>query len=355
MASGRSSDARTRGRRSALLQLVAFLALTGTLTSLIASQIARLDFSETYEVTAVFDDVTGLLEGDKVKIAGAPVGQVGSIRVRDGRAEVELKIRAEHRVPRDSQAAIRWRDAISQRVVYLLPGTSTERLRDGDRIRRTRSVVDIGDLVNRLEPLTRGLDSGKVNEILMSVYLALDGNEDDIARLLTNVDKLSSTIATRLETLKTMLDDYSTVTGIIAKRDEQIAKAADDLVTLSQAFVDNRKLVDDAVKELSAMLRTTDRVLGENSDDLAQVVDRLSRVTDGTQRNLDPLLETITVMGPKLQRLYDTFNDGQYVTGTAPCVTLSPGPCPFDPKLVGSTERPARSSESLRKLILGGE
>ena len=350
-----SSDVRRRGRRSALLQLVAFLALTGALTYVIASQIARLDFNETYEVTAVFDDVSGLVEGDKVKIAGAPVGQVGSIRVEDGRAKVELEIYAEHRLPADSQAAIRWRDAISQRVVYLVPGTSAERLRDGDRIERTRSVVDIGDLVNRLEPLTRNLDSTRVNQILMSVYLALDGNEDDIAKLLTNIDEISSTLADRRETLQKMLADYSTVTGIIAKRDKQIIKASDDLVTLSQAFVDNRELVDDALKELSAMLRTTDRVMGDNADDLTSVVDRLAEVMGGTERNLGPLLETITVMGPKLQRLYDTFNDGQYVTGTAPCVTLSPGPCPFAPKLVGSTAHPAESPKALRKLILGGE
>lgn len=351
----RSSDPRVRARFSALLQLVAFLAVTGTLTYVITAQIARFDFSDTYRVTALFDDVSGLVEGDKVKIAGAPVGRVGAIRVRDGRAEVELMIRTEHRLPRDSEAAVRWRDAISQRVVYLLPGTSPELLRDGDEIERTRSVVDIGDLVNRLEPLTRGLDSARVNRILTSVYLALEGNEDDVSQLLADVDKLSSTIAARRQTIKTMLDDYSTVTGIIAKRDEQIAKATDDLVTVSRAFVDNRRLVDDAIKELSAMLRTTDVVLGRNADDLESVIRRLSRVTDGTHRNLGPLLETITVMGPKLQRLYDTFNDGEYVTGTAPCVTLTPGPCPFEPKLVGSTERPAESPRALQKLILGGE
>ncbi len=349
------ADPRVRARFTALLQLIAFLLVTGVLTYVIAAQIARFDFSDNYRVTAVFDDVNGLIEGDKVKIAGAPVGQVGTIEVQDGKAVVELRIRAEHRLPADSQAAIRWRDAVSQRVVYLLPGTSGERLRDGDRITRTRSVVDIGDLVHRLEPLTRNLDSGRVNQILTSVYLALEGNEDDVSQLLANVDKLSSTIAGRKQTLKTMLEDYSTVTGIIAKRDDQIAKATDDLVTVSQAFVDNRKLVDDALVQLSAMLRTTDVVLGRNGDELEQMLQKLSRVTDGTQRNLDPLLETVTVMGPKLQRLYDTFNDGQYVTGTAPCVTLTPGPCPFDPKLVGSTERPADSPRALQQLILGGE
>jgi len=232
-----SADPRVRARISALLQLLAFPAVTGTLSAVIISQIARFDFSDTYRVTALFDDVSGLVEGDKAKIAGAPVGQVGTIRVRD---------------------------AISQRVVYLLPGTAAERLEDGDEIRRTRSVVDIGDLVNRLEPLTRDLDPAHVNQILTSVYLALEGNEDDVSRLLANVDRLSATLASRRQTIKTMLEDYAALTGIIAKRDKQIAKATDDLVT------------------------------------------------------------------------------------------LTPGPCPFEPKLVGSTERPAESPRALQKLLLGG-
>ena len=291
-----------------------------------------------------------------MKIAGAPVGRVGRIRVRDGRAEVELNIRTEHKVPEDSEIAIRWRDAISQRVVYLIPGTSARMLRDGDRVTRTRSVVDIGDLVNRLEPLTRNLEPGRVNDILTSVYLALDGNEDNVAALLADVDKLSSTIATRRQTLKTMIDDYSAVTGLVAKRDKQIIQATDDLVTLSQAFVDNRKLVDDAIKELSAMLHTTDKVLGDNADSLALALDRIAQVTDGVDHNMAPLLELIKATGPKLQRLRSIFTEGEFVTGAVPCVTLTPGPtCPYGTKLVRPLDRPAESTESLQRLLVGGE
>ncbi|RAY16236.1 MCE family protein [Actinomadura craniellae] len=348
------TDPRIRRRHSSLLRTVAFLALTGTLTFFIGAQIARLGFGGGYQVVAAFDDASGLQEGDQVKVAGAPVGRVDSIKVREGRAEVRMSVNSAHRLPRDSEAAIRWRSAVGQRVVYLVPGTAPERLRDGDRIARTRSVVDIGELVNRLEPLTRSLDPEQVNRILTAIYLALDGNEENVSRLLVDVERLSSTIAARRQTLATMLADFSTVTGIIARRDQQIAKMTDDLVTLSRAFVDNRALVDRALVELSVTLRTTDRVAGRNAAELARVVEQLSTVLDGTRRNLDPLRQTVALTGPKLQRLHDLFDEGQFVVGAVPCLTLAPGKCPYPMKLTKPPERPMTSPASLRGLIGGG-
>ncbi|MEU5880497.1 MCE family protein [Spirillospora sp. NPDC047279] len=349
MASSRFQDVQVRGRRTSAVQVLAFLALTGTLTFFITAQIARLGFGGTYRLVAVFNDASGLREGDRVKIAGAPVGQVGTIRVRGGKAEVSLKVSTAHRVPRDSEAAIRWRDAIGQRVVYLVPGTQAAMLGDGDRVARTRSVVDLSDLVNRLEPLTRGLEPAKVNQILVAVHTALDGTEDDAARLLANVDALSSTIAGRRQTLTSMLDDFATVTTVLARRDRQIATATDDLATLTKAFGDNNALVDRAIRELAATLRTTDRVAGDNADELDTMIRRLAAVTAGTRRNLGPLQGIMETTGPKLRDMYRMFDRGTFVTGAAPCLTLAPGPCPHDTKL-GKPPEP----QALDRFVVGG-
>ncbi|SEG81450.1 phospholipid/cholesterol/gamma-HCH transport system substrate-binding protein [Thermomonospora echinospora] len=335
--------------RSSAVQVVAFLALTGTLTFFIAAQIARLGFGDTYRLVAVFSDVSGLRKGDKVKIAGAPVGQVGQIRVRAGRAEVELRVGTGHRVPRDSEAAIRWRDAISQRVVYLIPGTDPAMLHDGDRVARTRAVVDIGDLINRLEPLARGLEPAQVNTILTAVYTALDGTEADASRLLADIDDLSSTIAGRRQTFKTMLDNFSTVTGVLARRDAQIAAATDDLATLTMAFNDNSALVDEAIDELAATLRTTDLVAGDNADELNAMLDRLTVVLGGTRRNLSTVQDIVTTIGPKFQDMFHMFDRGEFVTGALVCMNTGPGPCPYPMRLTKVPEQ-----RTLTDLVVGG-
>nr|BFE30031.1 hypothetical protein GCM10010200_022820 [Actinomadura rugatobispora] len=337
---------------SSLARLLLFLAVTVTLTGFIAMQIARLDFSDSYRVTATFDDVGGLREGDRVKIAGAPVGQVDQIHVRKGRAEVTLSVRERHRLPSDSEAAVRWRDPIGQRVVYLIPGTAGAMLKDGDKITRTRSVVDLGELINQIAPLTRTLDPQQINQLMTSLHQALEGNEANIHQLIGNIDQLSSTIAARRQSLQCTLDDFAAVTRVLSRRDKQIAAMTDNLVTLSGAFVDNRRLVDQAITQLAAMVRTSDRLTAGNARELEEVVGRMAVVMGGTNRNLDRLTPILKSAGPKMSRLFDLINEGELFVGTTPCLTLAPGPCPYKTELKKYPER-GSSEDVLRGLVVG--
>jgi phospholipid/cholesterol/gamma-HCH transport system substrate-binding protein len=332
-----------------LVRLLAFLAATITLTGFIAMQIARIDTSDSYRVVAAFDDVSGLMEGDRVKIGGAPVGRVEGIEVRKGRAEVTLSVRDRHRLPSDSEAAIRWRNPIGQRMVYLLPGTGAAMLKDGDRIARTRSVVDLGELINQLAPLTRSLDPKQINQLMGSVYQALEGNEGNVGQLVANIDQLSSTIASRRHTLQQALRDFATVSEVLGRRDKQIAQMTDNLVTLSDAFVDNRGLIDQALVQLAAMVRSTDKVLAGNAGELEEVVQRLAAVMGGTSRNLNRLGPVLKGTGPKMTRLFDLVNEGEYFVGAAPCLTLATGPCPYRTRVAKfpTNEREPESAEDI--------
>ncbi|MFD0854882.1 MCE family protein, partial [Actinomadura adrarensis] len=242
-----------------------------------------------------------------------------------------------------SEAAIRWRNPIGQRMVYLIPGTSTTPLKDGARITRTRSVVDLGELINQLAPLTRALDPQQINQLMASVYQALEGNEGNVGQLVANIDHLSSTIASRRNTLQQALRDFAAVSEVLGRRDRQIKQMTDNLVTLSNAYVDNRKLLDQAMAHLAAMMRTTDGVLAGNAEELEEVVRRLSTVMGGTNRNLDRVDSLLKGTAPKMSRLFDLVNEGQYFVGAAPCLTLATGPCPYRTRVA---EYPSGGSET---------
>ncbi len=64
------------------LKFGAFVVLTVSLTAFIGAQIAKIQFGDTYRVAATFDDVTGLTNGDDVKVAGVKVGQVAGALAR---------------------------------------------------------------------------------------------------------------------------------------------------------------------------------------------------------------------------------------------------------------------------------
>src|SRR5262245_51017646 len=113
----------TRGRRGpdrgALVRFIVFALCTSLLTVFIGAQIVGNRWDDRYELVGTFDDVTGLLDGDAVKIAGTPVGRVASVKVVDGKAEVRVEVDRGIRIPEDSTMAIRWRNMIGQRMIYL--------------------------------------------------------------------------------------------------------------------------------------------------------------------------------------------------------------------------------------------
>ncbi|MEO3829537.1 MlaD family protein [Actinomadura sp. B10D3] len=339
-----------------ILKFLVFVALTGMLTFYIGQQILGTSFKARYELTATFDDVTGLLEGDQVKVAGTPVGQVKSIKVVRGKAVVGLAVDKEVKVPADSTAAIRWRNVMGQRVVYLEPGTSQARLGDGDRVPHTRSAVDLGDIVNSLGPLTRNLDPNQLNKILFSFSQALEGNEQNISLLTDNLDLLLQTFAARKKTIQGMIDDYETVSDAIATRDRQIAASVDNLESLTKVFAGNRRLLENAIVEISGVTTNLNAVLGGNDAQLARIIQNLGRFSETFRLNVDQLEKMVQQLPLTLRQLFSTANGGHFLRTNALCLNVMQGPCPFPmelPKAPGTGQPSKDDLDKLRKMLLG--
>src|SRR5437868_15390547 len=90
-----------------VVKLLLFFAVCTVLTAYLAFTIGNIHlFEHTYKLTASFDDATGLLRADNVKVAGVVVGRVTSVRIDQGRATVEFSVKDSVKVATDSQVAI---------------------------------------------------------------------------------------------------------------------------------------------------------------------------------------------------------------------------------------------------------
>src|SRR5947209_18862987 len=115
-----------------VVKLLLFFAVCAVLTAYLASTIGNIHlFEHTYRLTATFDDATGLLRADNVKVAGVVVGRVNSVKIDQGRAQVAFSVNDSVKVPADSQVAIRWRNLIGERYRYIYPGMGLTALRRG--------------------------------------------------------------------------------------------------------------------------------------------------------------------------------------------------------------------------------
>src|SRR3954471_8537418 len=159
-----------------VLKLGAFFMVCALFTAYLAFTIGNIHlFEHTYTLNATFSDATGLLKDDNVKVAGVVVGKVSSVTIDQGKAKVSFDVKESVKVPTDSEVAIRWRNLIGQRYLYLYPGNGSTVFKDGNTVTKARSVVDVGELFNRLGPIIKAVDPQQVNTFLDAIVQALDG------------------------------------------------------------------------------------------------------------------------------------------------------------------------------------
>ena len=305
-----------------------FAVFTVGLTLYLGAQIAKVSFGDSYTLTAEFSDVTGLSKGDDIKLAGVKVGQVSSIEVDDQKAVVRMSVDEDVKVPVDSEAAVRWRNLLGQRVLYLYPGEADEMLDDDAEVVRTRSVVDIGALINELGGVVTAVEPAQLNELMQAVEASLDGNEDRIGALLDSAGSLLETLSARDETIGNLLEDFDTVSGALADRDQQIRSMIENLALLTETFADNENLLDSTLVQLAEYSGNLDGLLTDNEAQLKSIVSNLAIVTDTVTDKIDTVEAQLANFPSALQALHEVTNRGEFIVIEALCFSTGPPPCP---------------------------
>ena len=116
------------------------------------SNLAAYRGEPSYEVTARFEDVSGLKVRSPVTMAGVRIGRVKAIEFDDEalQAVVTLEIAQRHnRLPRDTSASIYTAGLLGEKYIGLEAGGEEENLRPGDQIRLTQDSMVLEKLLGQ--------------------------------------------------------------------------------------------------------------------------------------------------------------------------------------------------------------
>jgi phospholipid/cholesterol/gamma-HCH transport system substrate-binding protein len=113
--------------------------------------VSSANFSETYQLTAKFDNIGGLKVRGPVKSAGVVVGRVSSIRLDPAAYEaiVTMTIDARYQFPKDTFASILTAGLLGEQYVGLDAGGDEKMLKDGDKFAKTQSAVVLEKLISQ--------------------------------------------------------------------------------------------------------------------------------------------------------------------------------------------------------------
>lgn len=332
-----------------LAKLLVFAAVTIAATSVLALTIANIQVGSKASYTAVFDDVTGLVPGQDVRIAGVRVGEVKDVRVATDRvsAEVEFQVLKTSVLTEGTEATIKYRNLVGQRYLALSqePG-SARPLTDGGRIprERTHEALDLTVLFNGFKPLFAALSPNDVNELSSLLIQTLQGEGGDINTLLAKTASLTSAIADRDAVIGRTVDNLNDVLGTVEAHDEQLLSLVDQLQRFTSGLAADRETIGAALTGINTLTAETADLLVTTrpviKDDVAQL--RTLATTLNKPANAKQFEDFITNAPGRISTLTRTATYGSWfnfylcrfdtrqpiLPGVSPSYAVSSARCP---------------------------
>jgi phospholipid/cholesterol/gamma-HCH transport system substrate-binding protein len=288
--------------RRAVLGFVTFVVVCVLGAFTVLAVFAQLRFQSEKTYKAEFTNVTGLAEGDFVRIAGVEVGKVKKISITSSpkvMAVVEFSADDTVVLTDGTRAAIQWADPIRDRYLALQDGPGgVRRLNPGDTIpdSRTESALDIEALLGGFRPLFRALDPGKVNALSSQLIQAFQGQGPTIGSFLSQVATFTNTLADRDALIQDVITNLDTVMTSLGGQSNQLVKTVDSLSQLIKGLAGRGEDLSNAVAYTNASAASVADLLTQARPPLSKVVhetDRTAGIVVADHDYFDDLLNTL--------------------------------------------------------------
>ncbi len=116
------------------------------------SNLGSYSSSDSYTISAHFQNSGGLKVKSAVSVAGVTIGRVSSIKLdnESHEAVVEMKIDAQYNnLPDDSSASIYTAGLLGEQYISIDPGSSEEFLKDKSKLDITSSAIVLEEMIGK--------------------------------------------------------------------------------------------------------------------------------------------------------------------------------------------------------------
>jgi phospholipid/cholesterol/gamma-HCH transport system substrate-binding protein len=284
--------------RGAIWRLVIFMVCCALGTFALLAVFAQLRFQGGKTYKAEFTNVTGLANGNFVRIAGVEVGKVQNISIKDNTvAVVEFSADDSVVLTKGSRAAIRYENLIGGRYLALEEGAgSVETLKPGQTIplSQTEPALDLDALIGGFRPLFRALDPAQVNALSGQLIQAFQGQGATIGSFLTQTAALTSTLADRDQLIGQVITNLNVVLGSLGDQGKQFGKAVTSLSDLVQGLAARKADISNGVAYGNEAAATIADLLSQARPPVRKIVDegdRTASIAVGDTDYLNHLLD----------------------------------------------------------------
>ena len=269
------------------LGIVAIIAIYGQL---------RYQPEKTYN--AVFSSVSGLKDGNFVRVAGVEVGKVKKITLReDATVNVEFAADTSVLLTEGTRAVIKYQNVIGDRFLALEEGAgAVKALQPGQTIplERTEPALDLDALIGGFRPLLRALNPDQANALTGQLVAVLQGQSATISEFLTQTASLTSTLADRDQLIGDVINNLNVLLGTLGNDSQQLDKAVDSVAQLVHGLAERKEDISTGVAYIDAASGSVMDLLSQARPPLQNTVhqvDRAAGIVVADHEYLEHLLE----------------------------------------------------------------
>jgi phospholipid/cholesterol/gamma-HCH transport system substrate-binding protein len=248
-------------------------------------------FSDYYQITVVFDDASGVIQGGDVRMGGAMIGRVAKAPSlnKDLRVAVPLSIRNDVRIPVGSKFTVGSASLLGDRLIIITPPgdrTNTAAIESGAEV-RGGGVTGLDSLQSSAEAVTKSAESlfTQAEDTMKKVDRALAdvrSTSDELEQMLGKVNKrvLSEENLTHLESALANLDE---ATSAFKEFGKDMPATMDEA---REAFASVRDAADSA-EEMFASVNSEVAGLKPAIEGLPEAISNVSKAAEKAGKVMD--------------------------------------------------------------------
>ncbi|MDA8148766.1 MAG: MCE family protein [Actinomycetota bacterium] len=274
--------------------------------------VVALRSPSTYVVHARFTSADGLFAGNTVESLGVPVGTVEGVESSGDTVLVTMAIQSGHVLPRRASAALVSPQLLGEPSVELTPGyAGGPALPAGATIPLSRTSVPVStdQLLKDLQSFLSQINPHQTGSLVTNLAAdltgegaglhALVGNAagtlrllaakgNDLGQLEGTLARITGTLRSQTSLITSLIENYDTVSGVVASHSTQLGAAVTDLATantqLSNLLTPNLGPIESDVAGITRVGRTVSRNLAS----IDQLLSSAVLLFAATERSFDP-------------------------------------------------------------------
>jgi phospholipid/cholesterol/gamma-HCH transport system substrate-binding protein len=275
--------------------------------------------------SAYFTESANLKQGDDVKIAGIKVGTVQSVSIDTGKNLVKATFTVKNGFVGDqSTVDIKLKTLLGAKYLNIdSKGVTAQDHSKTIPVSRTTSPLDIYPAFTELTTTIDQLNTADLSKAFRTLAADFQGTPQDVRPVVTGLSRLSTTIASRDQALRTLLARADQVTGTLAARDQDLTRLISDGNLLLQELNDRRDAIHSLLintQVLSAQLRG---LVSDNQKTIGPLLDSLDKILTLLHDNEDSLDRGLALLGPFYRLFNNVIGNGRwfdnYVQNLSPC------------------------------------